>query len=417
METPDPREPSAGEELTPEQTRLARRAQAAGDALRSLIRDVVEREFGRPRMGDAPVEMTLSLRVRPQEGYTLGFDPPLEQQVLDQFGDVIAERGIYQPGRVYCFRCGSSACGHGAPDAPTQVFRGYNSTGVPEWHEFSQALLERQDPRVDGLYRDPPQVAALVIPGRDLKSDQLASFGKASKAYALLGQVVAGHFSLDDRRGDSAARRFALTVHFVETRTGKGQVALHVNPIVCMPGRQTLSEAFAEGWGGWLQRALAAAERSLRTMEVQINAAGADRYRIARQVLGRLPGVMRRCAGSLDRGHRQVRRRTRHAEERRKQQRPVQLALRDAGEIPDDQLLYDDRSEAVVVPGRQGRLHIFNVDGKHMTSFVGKPGTVEQRLRSRRWRMLDSATARSFRLQLQATQTLDGIDEEASPLG
>ena len=374
--------------------RSARRAAAAADALRALVRDLAEQEFVTTLLPDGEMDLTLRMKVAPKNGWGLRFDPSLNRQVVEQLGDRLAERGNYRDGAVYCFRCATPGCAHAAPPSPRQVFAGYGSTGLPVYHDLPQAFLRAHDDRVHLLYGDSPILAALVETGKDLKAQQLSSFGRASKAYALLGQVTAGYFACSPRDGED---RFAVSFQFVETRTASGDVALRVNPVCRLPGGGALEDLYAEGWGDWVHRAHAKAAGLLDGMARRINEAGANRYTVARATLVKVPGIMRRFAASLDRGHRQTRRRTRHAEQRRLEQRPVHKALEDARKARDGDLLYEERSNAVVVAGPQFRLHVFSAAGKHMTSFVGKPDTVKHRLRSQRWRPLEPDRTADFR--------------------
>jgi hypothetical protein len=390
--------------------RSARRAAAAADALRALVRDIAEREFVTTQLPDGELELTVRMRVAPKAGWGLHFAPSLNQQVVEQLGDTLAERGIYREGAVYCFRCGTSGCGHAVPPSPRQVFAGYGSTGLPEYHDLPQAFLRAHDERVHHLYAEIPFLAALVESGKDLKAQQLSSFGRASKAYALLGQVTAGYFTRGTQAG--GAERFAVSFQFVETRTASGQVALRVNPVCRLPGGGTLADFHAEVGGDWVHRAHAKASELLDEMARRINEAGPDRYRTARATLVKVPAIMRRFAASLDRGHRQTRRRTQHAEQRRREQRPVQKAWEDARDARDTDLLYEERTDAVVVAGPQYRLHVFSTTGRHMTSFVGKPDTIKHRLRSQRWRPLEPTRAAAFRQAIALAAR-----EDAAPPG
>jgi hypothetical protein len=109
-----------------------------------------------------------------------------------------------------------------------------------------------------------------------------------------------------------------------------------------------------------------------------------------RELLRQVPGILRRLADCLERGGRQGQRRTHHAERRREDQRPVQKALEDAREARPDALFYDLKAHTFIVTGPRGRTHAFNAQGRHVTSFQIRPGAVEFRLRTERWR---SATA------------------------
>jgi hypothetical protein len=88
----------------------------------------------------------------------------------------------------------------------------------------------------------------------------------------------------------------------------------------------------------------------------------------------------------LERGQRQARRRTHHVEERRSERRPVHKALEDVAAATSETMFYDEKTGALIVCGDQGRAHAFSADGRHITSFVLGPGSLNFRLRTRRWR-------------------------------
>ena len=66
--------------------------------------------------------------------------------------------------------------------------------------------------------------------------------------------------------------------------------------------------------------------------------------------------------------------------------------LREAGQA----FFLDDKTDAVIVPGDQNRFHVFNSEGKHVTSFVGTPTTREERLRKRRWHAMPADERQAF---------------------
>ena len=371
--------------------RSERRAAAAADALRTLIRDTAEYTVGTHALPTAPIDLSLRLRVDPDAGWALSADPSLPDQLLHQLAELSAEHEAFVPGSVHCFRCNSSGCEHAAPPSPRVVFTGYTQTGSPQWQELTQALIDLKDERVDRLHGPRPGIVAAAVGGSTLKSDQLTSFGKSSKTYAVLGQVVAGYFAADN------ADRFAITFQFVEIRPARGVIGLRLNTLCTLPSGVSLEECFAEGWGEWVYRAQSRATDALLRMEKQVEAADPADPAAVRKVLRRIPAVMAQLAVSLDRGHRQARRRTRHSQERRRQQRPVHKAIDDARLTPNAELLYDEKSSAYIVSGQRGRFHVFSADGRHVTSFTGRPGTVEFRLRTRRWRHLAADEQDAFR--------------------
>ena len=96
--------------------------------------------------------------------------------------------------------------------------------------------------------------------------------------------------------------------------------------------------------------------------------------------------ILQRLARGLEQGSRQEARRTRHAEARREERRPVHKALDDAAAAQAGDLLFDERRRTFVVRGRHGRAHVFAPDGKHVTSLVLPADGAAARVRTGRWR-------------------------------
>ena len=410
-ENPSPQEPAAAEtpQATPAATpavkftRTQRREKAAGDALRTLIRDLQVDRFGLVPPREKAVDLTLRLRARADLNWELRFDPPLADQVLAQLEDAQAGLATFRQGRVYCFRCESSDCEHSAPRDSMAVFAGYSQTGNPEWQELTQAMLEARHERIDRLFGERPEVVTLVQPGHDLRQKQLSSFGRSSKTYSILGQVVAGYFGLPGQdRASRQPARLALTFQAVETRGAFGVMQLEINPLAALPDGAELDELFASDWGGWVHRAYTLAARDIKQIERRAAAAREEqRPDDLRRHMGMVPSLLNRLAESLERGQRQTRRRTHHVEERRTDHRPVQKAFDDALAAPDEGMFHDEKTGTDIACGEQGRTHVFNAEGRHVTSFLIKPGGVEFRVRTRRWRALTAEEAGAFRQRVR----------------
>lgn len=388
-------------------SRLDRREKAAADVLRTFIRDAHVNRFG-PAVGEtAPITIELRLTVKPDENWALAFDPPLAAQVLEQLQDAQAERGAARRGRVYCFRCSSSLCEHSLPLSSLHVFAGYSPTGQPEWEEFAQTLIAARDERVDRLFAERPSVLARVRFGRDLRDRQLASFGRASKTYAILGQAAAGYFpvrAVDAKRGQ-APDRIALTFQAVETRNAAGGLRLMLNMLGVHPHGTPVEDALASdvAWGHAVYRAREIAVRDLENLERLAAQSREDgRPEEALAVLKKIPGILMRLAESLERGDRQLARRTRHADDRRGGERPVHKALEDAAAAKPESLFSDERTGGIVVVGPQGRAHVFNTQARHITTFSLKPDAIDYRLRTERWKPLSPENAATFRARVIA---------------
>lgn len=409
MDAPDKHEPNAAEALPADVPppagpgRTERRVRAALDALRTLVRDLYADRYGSAPSSLPPLELNLRVTADPARNWELAFAPGVAEQLGPQFDDAQAALDVFQRGCVYCFRCETSACAHARPVNPLSVFAGYDATGRPGWSELAQALVVAHEPRVDQLFADRPRVVAALQLGNALRGEQLAAFGRSSKTYAVLAQVVAGYFpALPDVGADPAQPgRVAVTAQVVEARGHSGRVRLHLNVLAGLPDQAGLEEWLAAGWEPGLGRAVAVARRVVEAMERQLESLrAAGRMEEARAVLQRVPLVLRRFAENVERGDRQGQRRTRHAEERRQERRPVHKAVEDAKAITAERLFYDERAQTFMVCGGKHRTHAFNRAGRHVTSFVLAPAALEQRVRSRRWRPVTAEELELFRAAL-----------------
>ncbi|MFH0880001.1 MAG: hypothetical protein V2A34_09845 [Lentisphaerota bacterium] len=404
-ETPKPETPPA----TPQLSRSERREKAALDALRALLKGRFEDQFGAWLPEESELPLQLQVKALPNKNWEVSFEPPLPDQLSAQFQEYQALRDVYHPGHVFCFRCGNSLCEHSLPPSCLHVFRGYTSTGVPDWSELLQVLIELKDDRVDRLYEKPPAILARLQWGRDLKMEQLSSFGRASKTYSLLGQVVAGYYPAPrDAASSAKSERVAITFQVVETRGADGRFELKLNTLSALPGDLSLSQRWASGWEPQIGRAYDVAVRSISRLEARAVAAREmRRAEDLKDALREVPSVLRRLVESLERGFRQQARRTHHVEHRRQEQRPVHKALEDSRVAAQECFYVDEKTLNIVVCGPQGRSHVFNAEGRHVTSFNLKPGGAEFRVRTRRWKLMPAGDISAFRNLLNQTPALD----------
>lgn len=385
----DPVAAPGGESPPEKLSRSERREKAAADGLRTLIRDLYTDLLP---VGSAPEEFSLSidLSVHPGQGWELKFQPGLREQLLQQFEDVEAKGGEMPSGKVFCFRDDGTACEHAAPGDCSEVFKEYDSTGTPLWCSLTQFLLDQKHPDVARLYDAKAPVLCALTLGRDLKSKQLSSFGRASRTYALLGQIVLGYLTLpkDLDWSDPPRERVALTFQFVEMRRGRNGFELKINILCGKRSPEDLHALLVHPRMNWLYRVVDTARQQLESIAGEVRLARARKKpdEISK-LLGRVAGVMRKMERNLSRGDRQTRRRTVHAEERRSEgQRPVQAALKDVQNATLEAVFFDLKKETLVVRGRNNRAHVFNRDGRLVTSFTIDEEAVSFRIRTERWR-------------------------------
>jgi len=61
----------------------------------------------------------------------------------------------------------------------------------------------------------------------------------------------------------------------------------------------------------------------------------------------------------------------------------------------------DEKAGTMIVCGPQGRAHAFAPDGRHVTSFILRPGAVAFRLRTQRWRPVTPDESARFHEQVE----------------
>ena len=114
----------------------------------------------------------------------------------------------------------------------------------------------------------------------------------------------------------------------------------------------------------------------------------------------------------MERMDRQKGRRTRHADERRRDKRPTHAALQDLESATGEGTFWDDWRGTLVVSGPKGRFHIFSGEGRHVTTLNLPPEAVESRLRRKRWRSATADEVGSVKNKIQKSTNHDGPDSQ-----
>lgn len=368
-----------------------RRTATLAAAIRSMVRDFYQDQFGH-RAPDGVFEGTLHFKADPAKGWDVVFEETLIEQLLPQLEGYEATKHAFQLGHVYCYQCHSAQCEHSYPANTMEVFAGYHSLGTPQWLEYSQFLLALRDERVDQLYADRPKVLAKVVEGEVLKNQQLASFGKSSKTFEVLGQVTAGYFVLErDRPG---MKKVAVSIQVVEVRNEKGSPHLELNPILSGPDPQPLRESLDLGFP-WIGQGCRALRQQLNKLN-RTRSGGSGRSKPPWAIAEDVRGMLERLAKDLERGERKSQRQTQHAKIRETMERPIHKAMADLRNARPEQMYRDLKTKAIMVCGSKGRCHAFNETGNHITSFVIHTEAIQIRLRKKRWAMLHPDQSSQF---------------------
>lgn len=385
-----------------------------GDRLQQILRllnDEVRERLERHPLGHLVagrgerVDVRLAVPTALREGTLERAVEAAEESVQSAVQSLVAHGARFQPGRVFCLRCQSAACEHSAPAGSRQVFTGYGGTGVPRFADLGQWLLQRRDPRVDLLYRTAPQLVATVSPGAELAAELLPTFQQPESAYRLHGQVAVGWFAVPSgvSGGNGAmGHREPVAVSFqvISSRSKGGRRRFGLNVIGVGPGGEPLEHLWDRvgeiPWGDpvrWAQSVLTGIERQLerspRTPPKVVD----------QRIEGLLDGLARR----LEKGWRGKERRTQHAQVRHREgDRPTRMALADLARATPENLLFDTRRDTLVVVGDRGRAHVFNREGKLVTSIRYNPAQIEKRRQNGMWRLADRDEVDGVRQRLAA---------------
>jgi len=369
----------------PERIRTAERSVA--EAVRAAHAEMFGLRAGAVR----PFSFSLEILVDPGESWRVSTIPPLEQCIRASLREMEVRADAYQDGRVYCYRCESSTCEHSVPPRPGSVFGGYTPTGRPAWPDLLQVLLEQRHPNIDRLFlAGSHDLAVLCIPPDTLKQRQMAIFGRESKTYDILGQIVFGFLDMaaPEPTPGGDRERVAFTVQAVASRGRNGSPRLALNVL----GRLSCGTPALDAVQGSFQtrvfHTIASARRTLRSMAMApAPAAGAPVQPPGAPPLpsAQVMNFLAKLARNLERVGRQRGRRTDHAEERRVTRRHSSSAHRDLLRTPADTLLWDAHRQTVVVVGPRNRVHVFTPDARHVTSMLLSIEELNSRRRRKRW--------------------------------
>lgn len=368
----------------------------------ALVREL---DGGRPPDAEVVVPVTLAL----------GGERRLEERarelvaaLRERIGETVRGASAFHEGHVYCFYTDAPESPYSRPPRPSDVFAGYAANGRPEWIGFSNLCLRKQEPRVDRLYAESPEIIAIVQMQDELLDGLMPGFGHGSHAYRLLGQVAFGlvPVTLDPRA--RMVERVALTLQLVATTEGTSAERLRLNVIGLSP------DAIAEAAAASDATSSAEAFRLLvRATRERVDALGRRRALASRRgealdVGEQVRALLTRLRADLMRVFKQRDYRTRHAEERHQsQERPTALAITDALGAGDGSFFRDERKDTVVVAGPKHRVHVFSRDGRLVTSLEVLPGELARRVDRGRWLPLERLASELFKDSLRRARERD----------
>ena len=369
------------------------RSQELSEALRVALRELVRARVARKPGGHLiearlrGLEVAIPLSLCGRDAASRRASEQLVAAIDELLDDAVQQAAAFRPGHVYCHRCEKLACEHSRPSSSRQVFIGYAPTGLPRWEDFAQVCLERQHSRVDQLYDQPPALLTIVEGKEALHGQMLSAFENPS--YVLLGQLVAGFFSVKTR-ADEGRGVLALTVQVAASRARSGKLRLGLNLLGRSPSGHDLERLWERHEELPWRRAIRWAQSALQTVDS------------ARSIERRVDSILQSLARRLVRDRRARSRRTQHAERRHASgRRPTRKALDDARVAGGDALLVDPRNGTLVVLGERGRTHFFTPDGRLVSSVRYSRDAIERKLQAERWQRASDELTREFRTKIR----------------
>ncbi len=431
---PNPSGPNPSEGESPAASRPPAVAGDVGRLASHLISEVEARVNRHPsgalvRARRETVPITLEVPIRRGKDRLAAFTTELGSAMDAAVLSLVSEREVAESGRAFCLRCSSASCEHGAP-APKQVFTGYGPSGLPQFEDYSQAMLDLGDDGMPELFGASGRVVSRLWTELELSQHLLPAFQESENGYRVLGQVTAGWYWLpssweDEARAKGHSRKFALSFQIALIDVPGQPRRLALNTIGTSPTEEpleSLHDAFGEvPWEEarrWCRLALGDVERSLRRLPpskakavVIPKGEVADAEQVWHQrTLKILAGFERR----LMRRERAKGRKTQHAESRRKEKRPTGHALADLAAAPDSAVMKDTRKGTFVVLGDRGRTHIFNGTGRLVTSIVYGTDAIEKRMTKGFWVGADGGEIGHLRKVVAAAgvAAIGGVSQE-----
>ena len=356
-----------------------------------------------PEQVEIRVPVPVQLRGRGRKDRERRFAEALEREVSAVRERIELDVLGYRSGHLFCHWCRSPLCEHSLPPDERAVFVGYEPTGQPRWRDFSSWVIERRDPRVERLFLARPIPIAMYSAGNELVADLLADFGRRGGPYHIVAQVTSGPFLLPSP-GAAERTHLAVTAQLIERRSPGGEPGYSLNLIAAPRTPHHLPTLIAERVLPLLTQLVAALRRGTVDLAEKIREARKTGQRIrVRECRSHGRRAFEGIPQHLEKLLRRGQRRTHHAEDRTLDpERPTASALSDARAAGAEDLFHDRQENTIIVRGPRRRIHVYRLDGTHITSIVYPAKTIRERIRGGRWTPLEEESAARLRDGLDA---------------
>ncbi|RMD81212.1 MAG: hypothetical protein D6820_05520 [Lentisphaerae bacterium] len=299
----------------------------------------------------------------------------MAEEMFQQYLKAASTAVPFRPGAVFCYACQSSVCEHAQPPTPEHVFRGYSFHGQAMWEKLYVILNELGEARIESLFTPQPNILAQIVPRSFIIAKQGIGGGRDLLTYRIMAQLICGYFLLDGERQ-------ALSIQVVED----AHHHLHLQLIASQELTDTMIESDSHhNILGRIYRAVRITHDKIRELDNSWHAATRpQRLKMRSKIFS----ILRHLSNLIERKGEQRRRRTDHAFRRQSQRRPIHMAIQDLQQTSTEDFFRDRFRKSIVVIGRSSRAHVFNQEGRHITSFILPANQLERRIQRKRYQPL-----------------------------
>lgn len=303
----------------------------------------------------------------------------------------------WRRGTVFCFDSEQAI----SPPSHDAIFTGYDALGRPQWQRLLPLCLQRQVEHLDRLYAQPAEAVALMM--KAPIGEALINEVAAGRVYEVLAQVVIGPISASFRPLRQEDERYTLTAQMIMSKPRERKLSIHLNILGLDPDEiyEAAAKAAPRGPLARARNCILSAQKEARKLQELLNLKRINYDRLpdeAERILAHLrDSLFRVLKGDL--------KRTQHAKTRHhSMERPTSEAWRDAKRAGNERLFWDQHQETVVVVGPKGRVHVFSLDARHVTSMRLGAGELERKTGQGRWRPLIGEQAKTFKFNLNQSR-------------
>ena len=304
----------------------------------------------------------------------------------------------WRKGTVYCLHTKQAL----TPSDPMMIFQGYDVLGRPQWQSFLQACLEAQVSGIETAFSEHSQpIALLKLPPFAPKSLNVES----QLVYEVLGQLSIGPVNESIRAVRPQDTKRVLSIQILKLAVQQMPLEMRVNVLGFTEDEIQDGAARGEPRGP-----LAQIRNQLQFLQkniAKLSEKNQKRLKTDVQVQQEVDDLLNTFKDAVLKIILDGKHRTHHARHRHYQMtRPTSQAWHDAAKAGKERLFFDQHHQTYVVIGPKRRAHIFNQQGKHVTSMRLGHGEVDKKQASQRWVLLTLTQQKEFALWVQ-NQAMD----------